>query len=125
MHRAYAPYSGCLVGAAIETDDGTVFTGCNVENASFSATVCAERNALFAAVNAGYRRFTRLAVAGSKNGEIQGLFPPCGICLQALAEFCDAGFPILLATAKDQYRATTLGDLLPVAFHMPIPEENQ
>lgn len=108
---AYAPYSGFYVGAAILCDDGTVFTGCNIENASYSATVCAERVALFSAVAAGYRKFTAVAIAGSKDGDYTKSCPPCGVCRQVLAEFFDADAAVILADGVH-----TLGELLPMSF---------
>ncbi len=116
MHRAYAPYSGYTVGAALLTADGQVYTGCNIENASFTPTVCAERTALFKAVSEGERQFAMLAVVGGKEGRITGAFPPCGVCRQALTEFCPPEFPILLVESETQYRTVTLGELLPLAF---------
>ena len=108
--RAYAPYSGYTVGAALLAASGRVYTGCNIENASFTPTVCAERTAVFKAVSEGVRDFAMLAVAGGKGGRVQGAFPPCGVCRQVLAEFCPPDFPILLVTAEG-YTQTTLGDL--------------
>ncbi len=116
MDNAYAPYSGCQVGAALLCDDSTVFTGCNIENAAFGPTVCAERTALFKAVSEGKRNFSALAVCGGKNGVITGLFPPCGVCRQVLREFCDDSFPIYLADTGDTYEVCTLGELLPKSF---------
>ncbi len=113
--RAYAPYSGYTVGAALLAASGRVYTGCNIENASFTPTVCAERTAVFKAVSEGERQFVMLAVAGGKAGEPGGAFPPCGVCRQVLAEFCPPEFPVLLATATG-YTETTLGELLPLAF---------
>ena len=96
MTRAYAPYSGFKVGAALLCQDGTVYQGCNIENAAFSPTVCAERTAIFKAVSEGKREFAAIAVCGGKDGVITGLFPPCGVCRQVMAEFCPADFPIYL-----------------------------
>ena len=120
--RAYAPYSGYTVGAALLAESGRVYTGCNIENASFTPTVCAERTAVFKAVSEGERRFTMLAVAGGKAGEPGDVFPPCGVCRQVLAEFCSPDFPVLLVTAEGQ-RETTLGELLPLAFGVACMEE--
>lgn len=114
--KAYAPYSGCCVGAALLCGDGTVFTGSNIENASFGATVCAERTALFTAVHSGKRDFVRLAVAGSKEGKPY-TFYPCGICRQTLCEFCPDDMPVLIATA-DGYERTTLCKLMPSSFSL-------
>lgn len=80
MKNAYVPYSGFTVGAALLTSSGKVYTGCNIENASFTPTVCAERTAIFKAVSEGERKFEMIAVAGGKGGEIKGEFPPCGVC---------------------------------------------
>lgn len=117
MDRAYVPYSGYRVGAALLTSDGEVFTGCNIENASYTPTVCAERTAVFKAVSEGYTSFETIAVAGGKNGKITGAFPPCGVCRQVLAEFCSPDFPVLLVTGKDSFEKLTLKDLLPRAFY--------
>lgn len=97
--NAYAPYSGFLVGAALKGESGIIYTGCNVENASYSVGICAERNAVFQAVSAGERHFRTLAIAGGRNDEEAKLIPcvPCGACLQVLSEFCGPDFPILLA----------------------------
>ena len=116
MKRAYAPYSGYTVGAALLTDNGTVYSGCNIENASYTPTVCAERTAVFKAVSEGARDFTMLAVAGGHGGVISGAFPPCGVCRQVLAEFCTPDFPVLVVTGEDTFARYTLADLLPQAF---------
>ena len=88
MGHAYAPYSGYLVGAALLTADGTVYQGCNIENASFTPTVCAERTAFFKAIYDGKRDFRAIAVVGGKGGTVTGFFPPCGVCRQVMREFC-------------------------------------
>lgn len=116
MARAYAPYSGFCVGAALETADGTVYTGCNIENGAFSPSVCAERVALFRAVHDGYRSFRQLAVAGGRHGELHGACPPCGVCRQTLSEFCPPELRVLIVTGHGTYRETTLGALLPDSF---------
>lgn len=113
--RSYAPYSHFHVGAALLCDDGTIFTGCNVENASFGATNCAERTAVFKAVSEGYTHFTAIAIAGGSGGEIGAACPPCGICRQVLSEFCDSDMPVLLAKA-DGYDEYDFGDVLPLVF---------
>lgn len=118
MKQAYAPYSGFSVGAALLCEDGTVFTGCNIENASFGATNCAERTALFKAVSEGRRRFTALAVVGGKGGVCSNYTIPCGICRQALSEFCGDSLRIILGRDDGQIRVTTLGRLLPEAFRI-------
>lgn len=117
--NAYVPYSGFCVGAALVSADGRIFTGCNVENASYSVTVCAERNALFAAVAAGVRDFEAIAVLGRAAGaaEANDFTIPCGVCLQALAEFCDPErFVVLMMKNRNEYREVRLGKLLPYSF---------
>ena len=113
--NSYSPYSHYRVGAALLAESGKVYLGCNVENASFGATCCAERTALFTAVAAGERRFIALALVGGKDdlGD-DGVFP-CGICRQALAEFCPSDMPIAVKYGND-YKIYTLSDVLPMAF---------
>lgn len=115
MQYAYSPYSGYCVGAALLCKDGSVYTGCNIENAGYSATNCAERTALFKAVSEGKREFAAIAVCGGKGGEIENAFPPCGICRQVMREFCQDDFEIYLVT-KEGIETYTLGQLLPVSF---------
>lgn len=117
MENAYAPYSGYKVGAALLTKTGKVFTGCNIENASYTPTVCAERTAIFKAVSEGERNFTMIAVAGGKNGYISGEFPPCGVCRQVLSEFCDGNFTVLAVNGENSYSEYKLSDLLPCSFN--------
>ena len=114
---AYAPYSGYLVGAALLAEDGNVYTGCNIENASYSATLCAERAAFAAAVSAGVRRFKAIAVAGGKGRKADAMASPCGVCRQVMAEFCNEDFAVILGneTALSRY---TLGELLPLSFQL-------
>ncbi len=116
MERAYAPYSGYQVGAALLCADGSVYAGCNIENAAYSPTNCAERTALFKAVYDGHRDFTAIAVCGGKDGKITGAFPPCGVCRQVLSEFCGDDFTVYLAGAEGGYETLTLGQLLPHRF---------
>jgi len=115
--RAYAPYSGFFVGAALLADSGKVYIGCNIENSSFSVTNCAERTALFTAVADGERKFKAIAIAGGKNGEITAPCTPCGVCRQALSEFCDKDLKVLIAK-PDGYDEYTLGELLPKSFEL-------
>lgn len=117
MGKAYAPYSGYKVGAALLTADGKVYTGCNIENASYTPTVCAERTAIFKAVSEGERDFAMLAVCGGKDGQLSGAFPPCGVCRQVMAEFCSKDMPVLLVKGAGSYDVCTLGELLPYAFN--------
>lgn len=109
--KAYAPYSRFLVGAAVRAG-GRVFTGCNVENASYGLTVCAERAAVAGAVAAGARRLDAVAVASGTSPAT----PPCGMCLQTLAEFAGPDLPVVLLGARGSREETTLGALLPHAF---------
>lgn len=115
MGQAYSPYSGYKVGAALLCKDGSVFTGCNVENAGFSATNCAERTAFFKAVSEGKREFEAIAICGGKDGKVEGLFPPCGVCRQVMREFCEDEFQIHLLKPNG-IETYTLSQLLPVSF---------
>lgn len=113
---AYAPYSHFTVGAALLCADGTVVTGCNVENASYPLGNCAERTAIFAAVAAGKREFQALAIVGGNEGQPADAFcPPCGACRQVMREFCAPDFPIFLANGKEIV-CRTLSELLPDSF---------
>ncbi|MCD7715652.1 MAG: cytidine deaminase [Lachnospiraceae bacterium] len=143
--RAYVPYSHFSVGAALETEDGQIFLGCNIENASYTPTVCAERTAFFKAVSEGYRSFRQIAIVGgySKNEkgkasaaecsrdaknaarcaeaevemELDSFAPPCGVCRQVMAEFCDPeSFRIILARSLQDYQSYALKELLPLNF---------
>ena len=116
LARAYAPYSGFKVGAALLCADGTVYQGCNIENAAYGPTNCAERTAYFKAVSEGQRAFTAIAVCGGKDGVITGYFPPCGVCRQVMREFCRDDFTIYLAGAGDSWQSKTLAELLPLSF---------
>ncbi len=118
MDNAYAPYSGYRVGAALLTKSGKVYLGCNVENASFTPTVCAERTAFLKAVSEGEKDFSMIAVAGGKDGKITGAFPPCGVCRQVMAEFCEADFEILIVNGQDSFEKHCLSQLLPLAFKL-------
>ena len=116
MTHAYAPYSGYKVGAALLCADGAVYQGCNIENAAYGPTNCAERTAVFKAVYDGHRDFAAIAVCGGKDGEITGAFPPCGVCRQVLREFCDVGTFRVYLTNGDQLLCYTLEELLPLSF---------
>ena len=117
MARAYAPYSRYKVGAALLCKDGTVYQGCNVENAAYSPTNCAERTAFFKAIYDGKREFSAIAVCGGKDGVISGLFPPCGVCRQVMREFCEEDFRIYMVTPEG-YEERTLAQLLPDSFSL-------
>lgn len=110
---AYVPYSHFPVGAALECEDGTVFTGCNIENAAYGPSNCAERTAVFKAVSEGHRRFTRIAIAA----DTEQFCPPCGVCRQVLREFDPAlRMEVILVNNRGDTRTLTLGDLLPYSF---------
>lgn len=110
--NAYVPYSGFKVGAALMTSGGTVYTGCNIENASYGATVCAERVAIFNGISQGQQDFVKIAVTAM----------PCGMCRQVMAEFCDGDFEIIVAENDDKYTVWKLSDILPEAFILPKEE---
>lgn len=116
--QAYAPYSHFKVGAALLTKSGKVYKGCNVENAAFSATNCAERSAFFSAISQGEREFVAIAIVGGKEDATElELCPPCGICRQVMMEFCDySSFEVVLAASKEDYEIFTLCEILPLGF---------
>ena len=116
MKRAYAPYSAFQVGAALLCGDGTVYQGCNIENAAYGPSNCAERTAVFKAVYDGKRDFTAMAICGGKDGIITDACPPCGVCRQVLREFCQDDFIIYIVGAEGSYESCTLGELLPHSF---------
>lgn len=115
MTRAYAPYSRFHVGAALLCANGTVYTGCNIENAAFGPSVCAERVAFFSAVRDGERDFVKIAVVGGPGGKIRTFTAPCGVCRQVMREFCRDDFTVL-AFDGERVRSTSLIDLLPESF---------
>lgn len=118
MGNAYVPYSRFRVGAALLTVDGKLFTGCNIENASYSPTVCAERVAFFKAISEGEREFSAIAIAGGNDGKVEGICPPCGVCRQVMSEFCKPDFTVLLVFADGKYEKHTLAELLPLSFSL-------
>ena len=113
--NSYSPYSHFRVGAALLTKSGKIYTGCNIENASFSATNCAERTAIFKAVSEGEREFEAIAVVGGREGETAAFCAPCGVCRQVLAEFCSNDCKIILGN-EEHFETYTLGQLLPLSF---------
>lgn len=116
-NRAYAPYSHYQVGAALLTKGGKLYTGCNIESASYGATNCAERTAFFKAVSEGERSFQAIAIAGGMEGQAPADYAyPCGICRQVMQEFCGADFKILVGRSMQDYKVYTLKELLPFGF---------
>ena len=111
--NAHAPYSQCRIGAAVRTEDGLIFAGCNVENASYGATICAERNAIFQAIAKGQKKIKELLLT------VEGdqIWPPCGMCRQVLVEFADADTPIHCHCSEGSIQTHRLGDLMPHAFN--------
>lgn len=117
MKYSYAPYSGFKVGAVLLTDDGEFYTGCNIENAAYTPTICAERNAFFKAVGEGHRKFRAICIVGGKDGAMTGYTAPCGVCRQVMMEFCDPDmFNIILTAGDGSYKIYTLKELLPLGF---------
>lgn len=115
--RAYVPYSKFRVGAALLALDGTIYGGCNLENASFGASNCAERTAFFRALYEGQRDFDAIAIVGSKVDGPPAWANPCGICRQVMAEFCDPDtFEVILALSPEEYKVYKLKDMFPHAF---------
>ena len=113
---AYTPYSNFKVGAALLTSDGKIYLGCNIENVSFSVTNCAERTALFKAVSEGEKNFIAIAIVAT-NAKGESVFSyPCGVCRQALLEFCGEDFTIILAKTEEDYQSYTLKEMMPFAF---------
>lgn len=117
LPRSYVPYSHFHVSAALLCKDGTVYTGNNIENAAYSATVCAERSAFFRALNEGKREFEAIVICGGKDGVITDYCAPCGVCRQVMREFCSPEeFRVILAKSVDEYQVFTLEQLLPLGF---------
>ena len=121
--RSYVPYSHFHVGAALLDKSGKVWTGCNIENAAYGPSNCAERTAVFKAVSEGAREFEAIAIVGGPendagNPQINDFCPPCGVCRQVLSEFCDRNFKIILANGKGEQKVFTLGELLPESFSL-------
>ena len=114
---AYVPYSNFKVGAAILADNGKIYTGCNIENASYSPTNCAERTAIFKAVSEGVTKFKKIAVVGGPGGNLENYCPPCGVCRQVISEFADEEFELILGTSKNKYAVYNFfEEVLPLSF---------
>ena len=114
---SYTPYSNFKVGAALLTKSGKIYTGCNIENASYTPTNCAERTAFFKAVSEGVRDFQAICIVGGKDGKLTGYTAPCGVCRQVMMEFCNPKtFQIILAVDKERYEIYTLVELMPLGF---------
>lgn len=117
LKYSYVPYSHFRVGAALLAKDGTVYTGCNIENAAYSLTNCAERTAFFKAVSEGVKEFAAICVVGGREGVLTEYTPPCGVCRQVMMEFCDPEeFEIILAVSTENYQVFRLKELLPMGF---------
>ena len=117
LNFSYAPYSHFHLGAALLTKDGKIYTGCNIENAAYGPSNCAERTAFFKAVSEGILKFDAIMVVGGPNGKIKDYCPPCGVCRQVMMEFCNPDeFKIFLAKSKDDIVEYTLKELLPLGF---------
>ena len=114
---AYVPYSNFKVGAAILAENGKIYTGCNIENASYSPTNCAERTAIFKAVSEGVTKFKKIAVVGGPNGNLENYCPPCGVCRQVISEFADEDFELILGTSENTYAVYNFfQEVLPLSF---------
>lgn len=117
--KAYTPYSHYKVGAALLTSDGQIIRGCNIENAAFSPTVCAERTAFFKAVSDGITSFSKIAIVGGPDTETYSLTDyafPCGVCRQVMREFCSEKFEVIIAKSEDEFKSYTLAEILPNSF---------
>ena len=114
---SYTPYSNFKVGAALLAENGEIYTGCNIENASYTPTNCAERTAFFKAVSEGVHDFQAICIVGGKEGKLTEYTAPCGVCRQVMMEFCDPEtFQIILAIDKERYEIYTLEELMPLGF---------
>ena len=120
MKNSYSPYSEFKVGAALLTESGKIYTGCNIENVAFGPTVCAERVAFFKAISEGEKSFSKIAVVGGKDGVISSPTPPCGVCRQVMREFCNDDFEVLIIKENNGFEKVLLKDLLPYSFKPEI-----
>ena len=116
--KAYAPYSNFQVGACVKMENGSYYTGCNIENASYGATNCAERTAVFKAVSEGVMEFDAICVVGGMNKIMKEYAAPCGVCRQVMMEFAEQGCVIVVAKNKQEYRMYSVEELLPETFHL-------
>ena len=123
--KAYVPYSGFTVGAALLTKNGRLYLGCNIENASYSPTNCAERTAFFKAVSEGEREFVKIAIVGGSKLDFADYCTPCGVCRQVMSEFCSEDFKVILGKNGSDYKVMTLGELLPSGFSLSIKSQEE
>ena len=117
--KAYCPYSNFAVGAALLTKDGKIYQGCNIENASFTPTICAERTTFFKAVSEGYGKgdFAAIAIVGAEKGTVPNkVCAPCGVCRQVMIEFCEADFEVIFVISPEKYEVHPLSEVMPFAF---------
>lgn len=115
---SYTPYSNFKVGAALLCSDGTIYTGCNIENSAYGPSVCAERTAIFKAVCEGHKDFVAIAIVGGLNGKLENFCMPCGVCRQVMSEFCKKDFIIISAKSEEEYKTYTLEQILPYSFEL-------
>ncbi len=115
MLKAYTPYSGFKVGAALLARSGKIYTGCNIENAAYTPTVCAERVAFFSAIRDGEREFDSIAIVGGEGGVLTSFTYPCGVCRQVMREFCSGDFKLYFSDGCE-IKAHTLDEIMPVSF---------
>ena len=118
LKMSYAPYSHFHVGAALLCENDIVFTGCNVENAAYGPSNCAERTAIFKAVSEGYRNFKAIAIVGGLNGKVSDYCFPCGVCRQVMSEFCKEDFKIIVAKSLEDYKVYSFSEILPFSFSL-------
>lgn len=117
LNYSYTPYSNFKVGAALLAKNGTIYGGCNIENAAYSPGNCAERTAIFKAVSEGVKEFDAIVIVGGKNGVLTDLCAPCGVCRQVMMEFCNPKtFKVILAKSREEYKEFTLEEILPMGF---------
>lgn len=118
LNYSYVPYSHFHVGAALQTKDGKIYGGCNIENAAYGPSNCAERTAIFKAVSEGDKDFSAIAIVGGPDGKVKDYCPPCGVCRQVMSEFCKKDFKIILAKSVEDFKVFTLAELLPESFSL-------